>query len=274
VTRPGIDIASYQHPDGAQIVWPDVKSAGIEWVAVKLTEGTDYLNPYGEADAHNAIAEGLEVVLYHFARPTRNAAADEARWFANHIPAGLAGCKKALDLEDGRQLGWAKLAAWAAEFVDTLALELIYVPGAYAAALAAYGFPWGLGVWAVADSAGEPTSGVAVLQHGEGSVAGIDGPVDLDTAYYEAASVPTPAPAPESPPPAPVGLSVPELAPGASGRAVGALQTLLNYHGGTLARDNEFGPATEANVRQYQASRALVVDGIVGPATWASLITS
>jgi GH25 family lysozyme M1 (1,4-beta-N-acetylmuramidase) len=274
VTRPGIDIASYQHPGGAQIVWPDVKSAGIEWVAVKLTEDTDYVNPYGEADAHNAIAEGLEVVLYHFARPTRNAAADEARWFANHIPAGLAGCRKALDLEDGRQLGWAKLATWATEFADVLALELLYVPGSYAAALLAYGFPWGIPVWAVANSSGEPTTGVAVLQHGEGSVAGIDGPVDLDEVYYEPASVPAPAPAPESPPPAPVGLSVPELVATSSGPAVRALQALLNEHGGQLAVDGEFGPATYLNVHNYQTAKGLTVDGIVGPQTWESLLTT
>ncbi|MEW8348596.1 MAG: peptidoglycan-binding domain-containing protein [Candidatus Thiodiazotropha taylori] len=32
-----------------------------------------------------------------------------------------------------------------------------------------------------------------------------------------------------------------------------------------------FGPKTDSRVKQYQASRRLVVDGIVGPMTLASL---
>ncbi|MCG7949259.1 MAG: peptidoglycan-binding protein [Candidatus Thiodiazotropha taylori] len=60
---------------------------------------------------------------------------------------------------------------------------------------------------------------------------------------------------------------------GTSGLAVAYVQNLLNARTPPppLWVDGIFGPKTDSRVKQYQASRRLVVDGIVGPMTLASL---
>lgn len=60
---------------------------------------------------------------------------------------------------------------------------------------------------------------------------------------------------------------------GATGIAVMVLQTLLNVGGSGLAVDGDFGPATDAAVRRFQARWGLDVDGEVGPNTWTALLT-
>ncbi|GAC1649614.1 MAG: hypothetical protein NVS4B8_23320 [Herpetosiphon sp.] len=71
----------------------------------------------------------------------------------------------------------------------------------------------------------------------------------------------------------------PVVAIGSSGGPVSEAQTDLNLwiavHPETglvpLVVDGDFGPRTEHAVRVFQAARGLVVDGIVGPQTWAAL---
>jgi hypothetical protein len=53
---------------------------------------------------------------------------------------------------------------------------------------------------------------------------------------------------------------------GSKGQAVQAIQTALK-----IAADGNFGPQTETKVKEYQASKSLLADGVVGPKTWASL---
>lgn len=57
------------------------------------------------------------------------------------------------------------------------------------------------------------------------------------------------------------------------GDRVLALQKRLNTDGrlGRIDEDGEFGPATEAAVRQYQQLNRLEIDGVAGPATLAAL---
>jgi lysozyme len=62
----GVDVASWQHPNGAPIDWAAVRAAGVNFATVKATEGSGYTNPYFRGDFTGAKARGLPVAPYHF----------------------------------------------------------------------------------------------------------------------------------------------------------------------------------------------------------------
>ncbi|TXL88611.1 glycoside hydrolase domain-containing protein [Streptomyces sp. IB2014 016-6] len=66
--------------------------------------------------------------------------------------------------------------------------------------------------------------------------------------------------------------STPTIQNGSTGEAVTRLQRALTAAlGRTVAIDGVFGSGTAQAVRDYQSSRGLGADGIVGPATWSAL---
>ncbi|MEI5672447.1 MULTISPECIES: peptidoglycan-binding domain-containing protein [unclassified Nocardioides] len=72
--------------------------------------------------------------------------------------------------------------------------------------------------------------------------------------------------------PATLGALVVTVREGDSGPAVQALQVQLGKHGASVATDGDFGPATDAAVRDFQSGAGLGADGVVGPATWRELL--
>ncbi len=68
------------------------------------------------------------------------------------------------------------------------------------------------------------------------------------------------------------GIHMEVLKMGSAGPEVVELQERLNQVGYDLVTDGDFGPATEAAVKDFQAKYGLVVDGMVGDATWEKLI--
>jgi len=56
------------------------------------------------------------------------------------------------------------------------------------------------------------------------------------------------------------------------GNGVRRAQYLLREKGQNVAPDHIFGPATDAAVKQFQGSKGLAVDGIIGQQTWGALI--
>ena len=64
------------------------------------------------------------------------------------------------------------------------------------------------------------------------------------------------------------------LKPGARGPVVKELQTLLNSRlipSPRLGEDGDFGERTRDAVMQFQRTKGLVADGVVGPKTWTAL---
>jgi hypothetical protein len=85
----GIDVSGYQPST------PDV--SGQDFVIVKATEGTSYVNPKRSDQAATARAAGVVVGFYHFARPGNIQA--QAQYFVDNAPA-VEGDILAIDWED------------------------------------------------------------------------------------------------------------------------------------------------------------------------------
>lgn len=84
-TLQGVDVAAYQHPGGQSINWHRVAKSGIQFAAVKATEGTYYKNPFALADLAQARAAGISVMAYVFAIPNGNGGSGSAAAQADYL---------------------------------------------------------------------------------------------------------------------------------------------------------------------------------------------
>lgn len=64
---------------------------------------------------------------------------------------------------------------------------------------------------------------------------------------------------------------LPVLRQGSSGTCVRTLQQQLGFKGYRVSVDGAFGSGTQSTVKQFQRSRGLTQDGVVGRATWDAL---
>jgi lysozyme len=97
----GIDIASFQHPNGDAINWTSVAKAE-KFVLIKATESNDYVNSYYAGDASGAKGAGLYVGAYHFLAPssvTGVSGTAQADYFVSHANLGATTMPPMLDVE-------------------------------------------------------------------------------------------------------------------------------------------------------------------------------
>ena len=120
----GVDVSSYQHPNGAGINWGSVKASGAAFAFVKMSEGSGYTNPYGYSDLAGARAAGLRATGYHFGRPRLplSTATSDAQHFAAQVgnvkvPGAL---PPVLDIEANGGLSAANVTAWTKQFLSSL----------------------------------------------------------------------------------------------------------------------------------------------------------
>lgn len=98
----GIDVSSYQ----AGI---NLAAVPCDFVIVKATEGTSYINPYCNAQAGQALSLGKKLGLYHYASGDDVSA--EASYFVDNIKGYIGKALFVLDWEAdavNRGVGWAK----------------------------------------------------------------------------------------------------------------------------------------------------------------------
>lgn len=111
-TLNGVDIASYQsNINPAKLVTSD-------FVIVKFTQGTTYLNPYADRQYSMAKAAGKLLGAYHYAEG--KSATAEAQYFVNHLGNRIGECVLALDWEGNQNsvFGTGKDVAWCKAFLD------------------------------------------------------------------------------------------------------------------------------------------------------------
>ncbi len=149
----GVDVASYQHPNGVAINWSRAAAGGIGFAAVKATEGAYYQNPYALTDLKAAQAAGIRVAAYAFAIPNGNGASSSAVTQANYLVSYLSSNSAAahvpimLDIEYDPYissdhtnqcygLSQAAMVSWIAAFIAQVQartghLPIIYGPPAW-----------------------------------------------------------------------------------------------------------------------------------------------
>ncbi|MGH7745735.1 MAG: glycoside hydrolase family 25 protein, partial [Candidatus Dormibacteria bacterium] len=186
-TAKGIDVSSWQHPSGAAIDWEQVKASGVTFVMVKATQGTDYTNPYANGplahDITDALAAGLLVGAYHFARPGPDTAEAEAAYFLAAVEGLKLDMGLWLDLEDLGGKMPHEVVPYRDVFLTAIvthnALSGIYTDKSLVAQ--GLGAPAGSRLWLAnpTPEPGDPES--FITQTGSGLVDGVTGSVDLDT---------------------------------------------------------------------------------------------
>jgi lysozyme len=289
MTFKGIDVSHYQ----GKIEFSKVKNSGIDFVFVKATEGTTYLDPMFETNFAGANNAGLYVGAYHFGRfSNSDEAVAEAKFFLSKIKGKTFTYPVVLDLEvDKKQVSTKELTDAAIAFLEQLEkagyFAMIYSGKyffekelepdrlkPYAQWLARYGsseLGRDAGIWQYSSS---------------GNVDGIpSGSVDMNIAYYDYHFVspksvkvetvkvikespkPTPKPTPKKTP-----LPNPGLKYGSTGSSVVQLQNALNklnFKCGTA--DGSFGPKTEDALKRFQSVYCNPVDGVFGAKTKAAM---
>jgi lysozyme len=263
----------------------------LSFIFLKATEGTGFRDALFPGSWKAAGDLGLARGAYHFAHPDSDPRA-EAQAFLSYVKAaGLHDADMlALDLEDGRGMTPASVAAYGREWCSfvqaaTGRRTLVYTFLSFAEA----GNCAGLGsypLWIADPSSAPGTPRIpapwkswAVHQFGQQGT-------DLDVANYPDADAMTTA----------LGKGgtdwqeammnkLPTLQQGAADKAgqvfyVHRLQALAACYGrinkitaaACLGETGTFDAATKTAVEAVQASRKLTVDGIAGPQTWGVLI--
>jgi lysozyme len=176
-----VDIASWQHPNGAPIDWEAVIGSGVLGVIIKATQGVGYLSPYFHDDCADAHAAGLMVGAYHFAQPQANPADSEAAYFLANVQGMAFELGLWLDLEEwGAMLG-SDVTVWGEAFLAIVSST--GVPGGLYTNRNGLDTmlnpPWGYRLWEATGGA-DPRPDAWLVQTGQGAVAGIQGAVDLD----------------------------------------------------------------------------------------------
>lgn len=211
----GIDVSSYQ-------ATLDLSAISYDFVAIKATQGKNYVNPYCDAQFQKAKAQGKKIAIYHYANG--NDAIEEAEWFVNNC---IGYAHEAIFVLDWEGTG-VQFTAWALKFLQHVEARIGYKPAIYMSEYVVNTYDWSAvvagdyGLWAAKYSDYEIDNNYDISHAGQppnvkwwlfyfmwqwtskGHLNGYAGDLDCDLAYLSPAQwdkyagvVPPAPPAPE-----------------------------------------------------------------------------
>lgn len=205
----GIDVSNWQ----GNIDFNFVKNSGIQVVYTKVSEGTNYIDPFFKSNYSKAKSQGLDVGFYHFFTPVdETSAIAQANYFVNAISGLSPDCKLALDFETTNNLDNETLSKLADIFLKQVkkltGLDVVlytytsFAANNFTSSLSIY--PIWIAEYGVRKPKDNPIWSTWIgFQYSDcGLVSGISGNVDLDYFTNEILlSSKTPVPKPPTPTP-------------------------------------------------------------------------
>lgn len=275
----GIDISRYQKGI-------DLKKVPCDFVIVKATQGTSFVSSQFKVQAQSTLDLGKLLGIYHYSGG--GGAIPEAKFFLDTVKDYIGKAILFLDWE-GEQNPNFRNPEYAKAFLAYVKQATGITPFIYMSKSVCRQYSWDSSypLWCAQYKNQEPTGyqenpwtdskgfgawrDCVILQYSsKGQLPGYYGNLDLDKAYispevwmmYARGDIET----------KPVKEPLPILKKGDKNEYVRHWQMFLNLNGYDCgAADSIFGPKTEKAVKKWQKDHNLVVDGIIGVRTWASL---
>lgn len=291
----GVDISSYQKGI-------DLKSVPCDFVIIKLTQGTKYVNPDAKRAYEQAKAAGKLIGLYHYASSGGSNA--EARHFVDNAKklGAIGEAILILDWEKGDNANWGNIP-YAKAFLDYVSAKCGVAPFIYMSKSVCRAYNWTsvaelyplwvaqyknyiqtgyqTAPWTDIYSYGAWSAPLIFQYSSNGKLSGYNGPLDLDIAYltkaqwkkFAGAGETSDTPKSEKSEKTVDTTNYMLVKKGMKNEWVRLLQQALTVRGYSVAADGIFGEKTEAAVKCFQKDYGLFVDGIVGKHTWKALFS-
>lgn len=278
----GIDISHWQQ--GINLT-----SATCDFVIIKATQGTKYVDPCFQKFCAQAMSLGKKIGLYHYYGSGEPEA--QAEHFLQTVRSYIGKSVLVLDWEVDQNPDFKKGPALPKRFLDYVLAKTGVHPLIYMSKSVCREYNWtevvkgNYGLWMAQYANKKPTGyqdkpwtdqkglgafkGYAIHQYSSaGRLPGYGGSLDLDIAYMTPAAWDKYAKAD----PKLIKGKRPVLRKGSRGEEVRELQeslTACGYSCGSI--DGIFGKKTLEAVMAFQADRGLTVDGVAGEKTWNEL---
>lgn len=285
-TMYGIDIASYQ--SGI-----DLTKVPGDFVIIKATQDTNYVNPACNAQYASAKKAGKLIGLYHYAGGS--GAVAEADFFLKNISNYIGSAILVLDWEAGQNKAYNKsMVSYCKKWLDRVYEKTGVRPLIYMSQSVTNTYDWSAvaknyGLWVARYRSNNPTGYRETKDYGftgawqypaifqftsKGQLSGWSGYLDLNIAYMDRTAWkkyadPSGKNTDKKEETSTVKVTgvYPVCKKGSKGLAVEWIQAAVN-----AKVDGNFGAKTDASVKAYQKKKKLTQDGIVGAKTWAAIV--